>query len=266
MIKEIINLSIKSYNNRTSKILIKNKTSDTVCIFGSGESINNINNWNYVKSFDTIGFNNFMIHEFQTKFYFIEQYRAGDRNICHAKELISSKKEYLKKTILFLKPRKGNVFKNVLDKLGIKYEIYNLGEFYKFKDNYRYLFLKKYINNKYISKYFNLSIGGSSIEHYTLLAARMGYKKIILCGVDLNNTRYFYEDEKYSFINNEIVKISSGQIGAIHKTDDPNKSTSGLAVSEILRSYNDIFKDIGVNLYVENPTSKLAEFLPIYKL
>ena len=83
----------------------------------------------------------------------------------------------------------------------------------------------------------------------------LGFKRIVLCGVDLLNNRYFWEDPNYS--KNEIVSPPPPvPIRKIHSTVDP--TLHPVTVDQSVYAINEIFlKKDDIQLNVLNKSSKL---------
>lgn len=250
---------------RISK-LKKIKKHEEVFILGSGASINNISNWDYVKERDSIGFNYFLLHAFVPSVFFLE----ADRLACNSHiytEIIEKKLVEFSRTVFFVKKRQG--FKPILHFLKtrkLKGFLFKGGNFEASNNKALGDMLEQYLNSRFMSNFAHYSQGVASVEQLVLFAIRMGYKKIYLCGVDLNNTSYFYDDEKYNQIRKKGLVPQSGQTGAIHKTNDKSSCWGGLTVAEVIKIYNDYFVKHGGKIYVCNPQSALAEFLPVFEL
>jgi hypothetical protein len=108
-----------------------------------------------------------------------------------------------------------------------------------------------------------------------------GYKRIVLCGVDLNNAAYFYDDESYQNFDdlpatpgrpnttedlvrrysNNGVKMRQAPNPNIHNTIDP--ALNPLPMDAIIHAFNEeVLKHMGVELFVALPTSKLFPRIP----
>lgn len=241
------------------------KKSDTAFILGSGASILKITNWSLINDNDSFGFNFFCVNEFIPDFYFIEPSRDEAANSCYLK-IINSKPEYFNKTTLFIRKRKYNKpITKLLNRHQIKYRIFKNTSLHTDSKNELYQIITKY-HDSYMNNFFHPSQGVASAERIVMLAIRMGYKKIILCGVDLNNTKYFYEDPEYNSLRDNGLVPDSRQQGKVHKTNDKQSCFGRLTVSEVLEVYGKFFQKMGGQIYVENPESALAEIFPVMKL
>lgn len=194
-------------------LLLPHKKSSTLFVLGSASTINDLteHDWKYISSCDSIGLNFWPIHSFVPTFYMFELPRDEGRRGQLLAYLENRRTDY------------GNVPKIFSEGLGGTTK--NLASFL-------YLFPKLCvldktnvpINNKYLtSRYTNWSERLGLIDHLivpsirasivraVLIGAGLGYSKIVLVGVELNNTNYFWES--WGDIN-----IETGQVESVHKT------------------------------------------------
>ena len=75
----------------------------------------------------------------------------------------------------------------------------------------------------------------SSLIAYLDLFRRAGYKSIQFVGVDLKNSKYFFQSDNYNYPNLYQQIPQSQPDNRIHKTE--NKKYGSLIFSEILNSY-----------------------------
>ena len=259
--------------NKTNRIF-KKKT-DTIFILGSGSTINEIGQeeWLHIKKNTSIGFNYFMFHDFVPDSYLIEPERKKDFERCrNLIRLIKTKKKYLSKTYVIMH-RMGcyQMLKFYLKKNKINYKLFTPFDFglnsIKKLDKILNSFFLKIIN-----VFFVPAQGCASVERIVLSAYLSGYKKIVLCGVDLNNNEYFfYQKGKYENILKSNARILEKynkfhHSKNVHSTNDTNKAKQGITISEILKVYNKCFKKNDVELYTLNKKSVLSDFLPTYEI
>src|SRR5690606_37288440 len=101
----------------------------------------------------------------------------------------------------------------------------------------------------------------AALSYVIYLSYLLGYKNIVLTGIDLVNTNYFYEDPMY--LEKSFRIPSSGQNKMIHKTNDPEEGE--VIISKIIEVLNnEIFKKSDVNLYIDNKQSALYPTLSYY--
>lgn len=266
----IVNLSL--INKKILKPNIFNtKKSNTLFILGSGNSINSINIWSKIRDHDSLGFNYFLFNTFIPNIYVIESTYPNLINEYEAQlNLLKKKINVLKKTNVYLKVTHGySKIKEILENNNINY-----GLIYELNFNSQDINeLSQKISEKknYILKnFFFLGQGTASIERLCLNAYFAGYKKIVLCGVDLNNKNYFFND--YTKIPNDLISLSKiilkskndFHLSDQHTTSDPKNCKSGITVQDVLKTYQkNLFKS-DCQIYVLNKKSLLSEYFPIY--
>lgn len=104
---------------------------------------------------------------------------------------------------------------------------------------------------------------GATIVRLASLGLLLGYKKIVFVGVDLNNSRYFWEENPAYLSSRGIKAFDSGQKQAIHETMSPVNRP--FVVTDILRSLSLVGERLfDTEFLVASETSALSEFLPTY--
>lgn len=90
------------------------------------------------------------------------------------------------------------------------------------------------------------------------LAIKLRYRRIVLCGIDLNNAAYFYEDAaRYP----DMVGFRSSQTGAVHATQQ--RHTWAMPAADVVHALHKlIMAPAGIELLVENPSSGLHPRVP----
>jgi hypothetical protein len=83
------------------------------------------------------------------------------------------------------------------------------------------------------------------------LAALLGWRNIVLCGVDLYNRQYFW--------------LPGGEPREGDTTTAGKHNTAIGGIVDGMRVWREFYEGRGVNLFVYNPKSLLAEVLPIWK-
>ena len=240
------------------------KSSDTLFVMGSGASINEFgdNEWNLIRYNDSIGFNFWLIHEFIPTYYMFEPTKPGELERANVFFDLLDLRSFDYKNVPIIGKYSGD---NRLDLSRIpeclKNNIYM--SYIKIPGNEKNSFIKA-INIMKSLKLYKTSLLFSmraSISDAIFFGLKMKYKKIVLCGVDLNNIAYFYEDSKYC--NRNIPVPKSVQLGVVHKTID---STYGeLTIDMVIEEINKhLLKPNGVELYIGSQKSALYPMLPYY--
>ncbi|MCX6840357.1 MAG: hypothetical protein NTX35_21455 [Verrucomicrobia bacterium] len=111
-------------------------------------------------------------------------------------------------------------------------------------------------------------------------ALMAGYRRIVLCGVDLSNAHYFYNDPRFNgselplpptipattealanMYRKTGVHMRQAPNPAIHNTIDP--ALNPLPMDEVIHAFNEeVLKPEGVELFVALPSSKLYPRIP----
>ena len=105
---------------------------------------------------------------------------------------------------------------------------------------------------------------GTSLSAAVSMAALLEYQHIVLCGVDLTDSRYFYQDREHY---PQLAYFSgTGEVNreSPHQTN-VRVSPLMLSVTETLRSLHaSVLAPRGIQLSVANSTSALFEDFPLY--
>lgn len=249
---------IENYCNHIGIKNIRNTINkDTIFIFGSGYSINNITKDEFLKMKiigDTLSFN----------YFFRGQFLPIDYHLCGE---IEKNKNY---GGVLSRKRSLNNIKKYYDEL-FSNDFYNKTTFFlRYKIDYslvpsatRAIFALKVFNKKRVCLYGikrNRSLGSNieSISHIggTLsdainIAYLLGYKKIVLVGIDLYDRRYFWLGY------NEVRSI-----GRVESCSEQHATAQPLL--DLIGEWNTELLANGVNLTVYNPKSLLTEVLPVF--
>ena len=97
---------------------------------------------------------------------------------------------------------------------------------------------------------------GATLFSTINIAYLLGYKKIVLVGVDLYDRRYFWMKDIRRDCSNDLQK------GAAFS--DPHRT--GNHVLKQMNIWNKYLKKRGVDLYIYNPRSLLSKVLPLYEM
>lgn len=233
--------------------LKKIKNSDTLFILASGKSINLITDeeWKKIGGHDTIGMNFWFYHNFIPKIYVYEESLDKERNEVFYKNL-ERKKELYKNTLFIVKSLENGLTFNKVPKILLNnFRISNEieGLYYSF-DIIRKFFLIMSKKNKI----FQLR---GSVTYLLSLGYLMGYKNIVLCGVDLDSIDYFYEIPKY-----KEYELPKNNMKNIHLTEE--KRENKLPISDIIIALNEEFKRKNIKLYIAKNIGMLKGKIDVY--
>ncbi len=181
-----------------TKLLKGTRKTNTVIFYGTGYSINDITREDYeiLKQYDSMSLNWFMWHDFIVPRFYYRGENSGRIFAQKWAKLFDEKKEMYKDTIFLTKPGKGQDLKNV----GVK-KAYVL--------DFHPSFSKRMVKTVGSKAAYEASLRGfrimkdklyffgrSTVCPLLVLLYQMGYKEIILYGIDLSDKRYFWIDSE----------------------------------------------------------------------
>lgn len=195
------NKSVSIFN-----ILKKKKNNKKVFIFGGGSSINELTNKNYdeINKNCSIGINMWIFHRFITDYYMIELTNDDYLNEKYRLKILSLLKNKSKKPIFLVYRGSSNLLKISKWMYGMNTKRVFLYEYLRpdiFKKNLQNEFANtmQFLSKKIIrSNVLTLGIG-ASIERAISLSLLLGYIKIIILGIDIKNTKYFWSSKDKNF-------------------------------------------------------------------
>ncbi|MEH7494541.1 hypothetical protein [Neobacillus niacini] len=253
-LKRLKHLALKDY-----------KKSDTLFILGSGKSIEDLTpaQWAMIKENDSLGLNFWLYHEFVPTFYVYEESLNVERNNLFYK-LLRQKQDMYKDTPFIVKDieYKGITFDSIPSEL--TKNIYLSTEMVVFGgkiDFSRFLYRGYLLLSKFNKRNKNVLLKRSgSLSYLLFLAENFGYRNIVLCGIDLINSDYFYYNPKYSVYS---VPDNKMKVQNRHLTDVETKGN--IPISTVVTNINEqVFKRKGINLFVGSKDSALFPMFDCY--
>lgn len=258
--------AIANYEN-----LHRYKTSDTLFVLGSGSSINHLskNEWDEIKKSDSIGFNLFVLHDFIPTFYHLE---FTEEIYPYYYEIIKAKGHAAENVPLLINYMHVDLNRPLSDYFWLKntyftnpYRIYLDKPSLKRKIEYFY----KVENIRQVNFYTHYR---GSLSLMISLGVLLGYKKIVLMGVDLDNHYFFHNEELYkSSLAKKVRGFHLSNIQAkygnqkIHATADKTIFKNDLTIDEYLHLYNEVLdKNVPVKLFSGSKTALLSKVLESY--
>lgn len=249
------------------------KRSSTVFVLGSGSSVNDLTDadWAVIGRHDSIGFNHWLIQDFVPTFYFVElstESLAEDRYLA---DLLCRRLPDLDDMPIIAESkcwlRPDGVAMNLPRQL--RSHLFFYAPYYLRTTS---VDVVAWVLHRCRSlwRHGNCDLRAmvhhrASLSALVLFAFLAGYEEIVLVGVDLNDSRYFWE------ANSEVLGGAPGPpaspTGSVHMTVDPTATASEVAVpiDEYLSLLDSsVLRPNGVTLSVANPTSRLSSILPVY--
>lgn len=246
------------------------KGSDTLFVLGGAWSINDISEerWRIIGRHDSVGLNFWPVHPFVPRFFAFE-------NMVHETQpamyeallgLLARRADDYAKTVKIITEVSPQGSRQTIFELpeGIKENLYagfSIPVVARSEEELcagiRYMrSVGAFKPSNHIAWLFKY--GGSVIAMMTL-AARMGYKRIVLCGVDLNKQDYFYHHrERYpecahwEFVSRKEAHLTTRRLPWL---------VPAQAAVHIFKKL--ILDPRGIELFVENPVSTLYPRVPL---
>ena len=267
-IKFANNLQITSFFESKYLQFVNNNDKENFFVLGGSQSINKISSdqWRFISSQVSLGINKWFVHRFVPSMLMVEGYKKCDLHKEKYTWINDNLINYLsneKLTVLVKDISKSHLRWNDLRKSN--QEIYSIPKL-KIPGRSNLSFKKSLLIMKKFGLHniFNL-FSRTSIIQAISLGQILGYKKIILCGVDLNDNKYFWSDnnfvchEKTSIPNQDNKIINEG----FHETSD--LSLNKLTAEYLIKEFNNIIlKESNIKLYVLSNYSVLYPDIPLY--
>lgn len=245
------------------------KRSDTIYIFGSGYSLNNLTagDWSAIEKNDTMGFSYFVLQKYvRMDFHLIRELgvTAHDNN-----------------------ERKDN-WRDIFGAYG---KILRTNTRYKDAVFVVQGGWPAYVGNRFVGggflppgarlfRYRNgkrgnypparsfaegLTHGPATVTDCVNFASILGWRRIVLCGIDLYDRRYFWQAPDRDFFGIPGLTdqgggeySGEGDLTSQHRTSEPMLKWAALWKSELAAQ--------GIALEILNPKSRLAAVLPVHRL
>ncbi len=267
------------------------KRSDTLFVLGSGASVNDLTQeaWATIRAADSLGMNFWLYHEHVPTWYSCEVPRDPEALRVLLALLKLRLRDYqsacfLLKDVTKLDdrfPAWSTEFP--LGAVGHLYTLANLGVRGRTAGRLRF-FLRWYRRLGYFRPsevLWGLPMKRATIFMAMSFALMAGYRRIVLCGVDLTNTDYFYNHPKYLAgdlpkppslppVTTEALADKYARSGlkmwqapnpAVHNTIDP--ALNPLPMDEVIHAFNEeVLKPEQVELFVALPSSRLHPRIP----
>jgi hypothetical protein len=237
------------------------KTSDTLVVLGSGRSICRLDeaDWQRIgRDHDTLGLNFWMLHPFTPTFY---QFEAGPtpERTRQLEDFLTERADRMRDVLMLYKDFEHHR----LDLSRLPPEIVaNLRVLNKVNlpvnDEARLARMLRLCRRGDLTARTGLLLfARASIVQALSFGAEMGYRRIVLAGVDLNDTRYFWDEDP------ALAWFSSAQTGQMHRTMDP--AISAVPVDRVVMAFHDLWLGpAGIGLYCGHATSALHPRLPAF--
>lgn len=253
-------MGIRPFNQLDMSAL---KGSDTLFVLASGSSINQISpsRWKTIAEHDTIGFNYWPIHSFVPRMYFLEAIATNHPHemfpaFCRiAKQRAKDYNNVVKVVTELRRALPAKRFAGSEELPGPWYTLHTFPVAASTEAEFGYGL--RYLRSKGLfdpADHINLVFKqASTLSSLISLAIRMQYQTIVLCGVDLNHSEYFYQD---ATLYPETASLEFSPRNAPHAINSPMPWRIPIA-SVILEMKRQLLDPAGIQIYVENRSSAL---------
>jgi hypothetical protein len=243
------------------------KTSDKLFILGSGSSINNISaeRWAAIARHDTVGFNLWLIHPFVPRMYFFEAPFDSESKLFETLQHLMSQRAQDYRLTLKVVTELSNTWPEA--KLPIppewKGKLYSVDtvpvaarDEREFAYAFAYLLRKGLFHPATRVRYLYKQL--STLSMLLSLAARLQYKAVVLCGVDLKDSRYFYQDAELFPESSELGFATTSVPHATIRAEGWRVPIDRV----VLEMKKQVLEPAGIALYVESRDSALFPAVP----
>lgn len=253
------------------------KSSSKIFVLGSGSSINEITRegWAHIQRHDSVGLNRWPVHQHVPTYYVFEmptKPHTGRQLI----DLLQYRRDAYTDTPIILKDTSRFKKTAALDSI----PEWLLREIVLSLDILLPPFLDSSENSfrsvlQHLDRHDYLQPGSGpevllkkrgSISYLLFLAVSLGYDEIILSGVDLTDSKYFWENNDDDIPDNvpvpelDLDRDSDDE----HKVNDPD---IGIPLETVIYDINDvILEPNGIDLYTATRNSALYPELPHYDI
>ncbi len=243
------------------------KKSEALFILGSGPSINRISaeRWAAIARHDTVGFNFWLCHAFVPRLYFFEAIPRSDSDIyrayCEVAKSRAAEYRAVPKVVTemqhsgaaFLQDLPPEWRENLYTPRPVTLAARDEAEFaYGLRELQRRGLFQAATRIRSLFKY------AGSLSSLVALAARLRYRTVVLCGVDLATQEYFYQDPELYPATSDLVPSPRSLPHLIFR-----ELPWLVKIDAVLRQMRrQLLEPAGIEVFVENRGSALWPEIP----
>ncbi|MFB3813277.1 MAG: hypothetical protein ACE14L_04125 [Terriglobales bacterium] len=242
------------------------KTSDTLFVLGSGPSINRISaqRWEAIARHDSVGFNFWPYHRFVPTFYFFESGRNHAQGEAYHKMAAARAEEYrnVPKVLMDLcHPGYQYVYDLPAGWRENLYVAYTIPAIARTDEEFGYVvrLLKKRGAFAPESRIRYLLKHCATLSTLVTLGAKLQYKRIVLCGVDLTTNEYYYQDPELYPESKDVELVPRARKHATLTRYCWGNTPIDVVLEELRRQ---VLEPAGIELYLEHDGSALYPRIP----
>jgi hypothetical protein len=254
-----------SYATLSSEAAARARRSDTVFVFGSGYSLNELSaaEWAHIAEHDVFGFSGFAYQTFvRTDYHFVRSWLPeflGVADLCHAARAYGRRlceNPRFAHTIFLLQREYSAEFSNALVATRSLPPGARL---------LRYHAARRLDDLPTDRWHDGVSRDFGTLVTVVNVAYLLGWRRIVLVGVDLYDNRHFWGPPAAA-----VARDDDGEFFGVTTANEHGVAwhqphhTTRLGVVSLLEAWAKRFAARGAELIVYNPRSLLAEVLPVY--
>lgn len=250
--------------------LLEHKKSDTLFVLGSGSSVNMIteNQWREIGRCDSIGLNFWVLHDFApTYFCFEEASDSARRDIFYS--TLSKRVDEFRGTPFIAKNLLDSVISFDRIPRPLRDDIFLSADF-DVQIRGRDEVLQRYLETLGGLRRLRRARGlcclyriTASISYLLFFALYAGYSRVVLCGVDLSDSKYFYEENVDHFLKKGLAVPTSNQPAGVHST--AQRTPTKVPITEVIQTLDErVLRPAGVELFVAKKYGALTAICPTY--
>lgn len=253
-------------------------TGDTLFVLGSGASISSLDTaaWAEISAQNSIGFNNWIVHPFTPTFFAIEMASLEPREIFERSSenvfsnLQLSAERYAAVPLLFLSsPNRPFAIERVpaslRENLYWNREVVLRGA--SEAEVLRHLRFVACLGWLSPRRGYDICLAKrASLFRFVHFGVVAGYRRIVLCGIDLSSPEYFFDADiaSYEARGYQLDHVRMLQRGPVHNTFD--NSRGDLTIDRLLYMLREqVLLPRGVELFVASERSALHPRIPLYE-
>lgn len=238
----------------------------TAFILGTGATVNSLGpgQFNFISKCFSIGINQWAIHDFVPDIYLYE----FEENPVVENQYLRPDVLKADPLIIVLRMRSEHELEAIENRgvlFGPRYRIY--GRVNGWSRKRRNIAKERLFLEQETLVGENWSVvpdNGASVARALNIAISLGFREIVMLGVDLANTVYFWQDDERFLRRRGISNLRSGQKNSLHETLET--SHRPVSISEYIALTATWVRDReGIQLYAGSQVSLLSSFLPIFE-
>jgi len=268
-------------------LLIKNfsmsdtKSHNTLFILGSGSSINELTDSNFeeIRDHISVGINVWVAHDFIPDVYSLESRSLPitpleyEQNLYRGEKLNRDLVVTSRPKFLILRPSAPSIaeqFVPIPEALRDRAFLYGRVNLPEVDKNLAASEVERCLN-RFLRKDSNryvLPDNGASVIRLIFLGLKLGFEKIVLLGIDLNQNPYFWFHPDWLRKRPELAVLFPRTSGVPHETTQTQakpRERRPYNTSEVIRHLDEALKrSHNSRLFTGSSSSALASFLPLY--